>query len=119
MQLHRSHAFTCCRIAAASLLMWFAGLHPSYAADDALERERLAAITRQLDLIDRLVEQAATTAPRAHVRYYFDYDRLRADLTLVRVGIQNQLAPQRAQPRDPASITGDYTRVDAKAEAPR
>ena len=49
-------------------------------ADDTPEREQLAALARQLDLVDRLVAHAANTAPQARARYHFDYARLRADL---------------------------------------
>src|SRR3546814_10492374 len=48
-------------------------------ADDTPEREQLAALARQLDLIDRLAEHAAHTAPQERARYHFDYARLRAD----------------------------------------
>lgn len=83
---------------------------PASAADDALERARLAAITRQLDLIHRLADQAAAVAPQERRRYYFDYARLHADVRRMRAGIEDYLAPQRAQPRDPVPLTGDYTR---------
>ena len=81
-------------------------------ADDTPEREQLAALTRQLDLIDRLAEHAANTAPQERARYHFDYARLRADLNRVRVGLQDYLLPQRAQPRDPVPLVGDYVRRD-------
>ncbi|HBN9272617.1 RAQPRD family integrative conjugative element protein [Pseudomonas aeruginosa] len=81
-------------------------------ADDTPEREQLAALTRQLDLIDRLAEHAANTAPQAPARYHFDYARLRADLKRVRAGLQDYLVPQRAQPRDPVPLAGDYVRRD-------
>lgn len=81
-------------------------------ADDTPEREQLAALTRQLDLIDRLAEHAAHTAPQERARYHFDYARLRADLKRVRAGLQDYLAPQRAQPRDPVPLAGDYVRRD-------
>src|SRR3546814_9591955 len=42
-------------------------------ADDTPEREQLAALARQLDLIDRLAEHAAHTAPQERARYHFDY----------------------------------------------
>ncbi len=77
-------------------------------ADDTPEREQLAAIARQLDLIDRLAEHAAHTAPQERARYHFDYARLRADLQRVRTGIQDYLSPRRAQPRDPLQLSGDY-----------
>lgn len=81
-------------------------------ADDTPEREQLAALTRQLDLIDRLAEHAANTAPQERARYHFDYARLRADLKRVRAGLQDYLVPQRAQPRDPVPLAGDYVRRD-------
>jgi RAQPRD family integrative conjugative element protein len=93
-----------------ALAVLLAALHPAHAADDALERERLAALARQIELADRLAEHAASTAPQARARYHFDYARLRADLQRVRTGMQDYLAPQRAQPRDPVPLAGDYTR---------
>jgi RAQPRD family integrative conjugative element protein len=81
----------------------------------------LAALARQLDLLDRLAEHAATTAPQERARYHFDYARLRADLQRVRAGVQDYLVPQRAQPRDPVPLAGDYTaaaRRDKEAPSP-
>ena len=99
----------------AALLLAAAGLQPAIAADasdNAAEREMLAAVTRQLELLDRLAEHAATTAPQERARYHFDYARLRADLKRVRAGLQDYLVPQRAQPRDPVPLAGDYVRRD-------
>ena len=74
---------------AVVLAVSFSALQPAAAADSlASEREQLAALTRQLDLIDRLAEHAANTAPQEHARYHFDYARLRADLNRVRAGLQ-------------------------------
>lgn len=81
-------------------------------ADDTPERAQLAVLARQLDLIDRLAEHAANTAPQERARYHFDYARLRADLKRVRAGLQDYLVPQRAQPRDPVPLAGDYVRRD-------
>lgn len=97
-------------------------LQPSFAADPDFEREQLAVLARQLDLIDRLVEHTAISAPQTRAgltpsRYHFDYDRLRADLKRVRAGVQDYLAPQRAQPRDPVPITADYARTGNDKEA--
>ena len=100
----------------AALLLAAAGLQPAIAADasdNAAEREMLAAVTRQLELLDRLAEHAATTAPQERARYHFDYARLRADLERVRTGVRDYLVPQRAQPRDPVPLAGDYTRSNA------
>jgi RAQPRD family integrative conjugative element protein len=85
-------------------------------ADDTPEHEQLAALARQLDLIDRLAEHAANTAPRERARYHFDYARLRADLERVRTGVQDFLVPQRAQPRDPVPLAGDYVRREEQKE---
>jgi RAQPRD family integrative conjugative element protein len=85
-------------------------------ADDTPESEQLAALARQLDLTDRLAEHAANTAPQERARYHFDYVRLRADLKRVRSGVQDFLVPQRAQPRDPVPLTGDYVRRNERQE---
>ncbi|MFU4514001.1 RAQPRD family integrative conjugative element protein [Pseudomonas aeruginosa] len=98
---------------ALALTIALAGASPASAADGlASEREQLASLARQLDLIDRLAEHAANTAPQERARYHFDYARLRADLKRVRAGLQDYLVPQRAQPRDPVPLAGDYVRRD-------
>ena len=101
---------------AVVLTVSFSALQPAAAAAaaDSLtsEREHLAALARQLDLIDRLAEHAAHTAPQERARYHFDYAQLRADLERVRAGLQDYLVPQRAQPRDPVPLAGDYVRRD-------
>jgi len=91
--------------------------HPAHASGDASEREQLATLVRQLDLTDRLAEHAAGTAPQERARYHFDYSRLRADLKRIRAGVQDYLVPQRAQPRDPVPLTGDYVRRDERQES--
>jgi len=96
------------------LAVSFSVLHPAHAADDAPEREHLGTLARQLALIDRLAEHAANTAPQERARYQFDYARLRADLKRVRTGVQDFLVPQRAQPRDPVPLAGDYVRRDER-----
>ncbi|MBU0563202.1 MAG: RAQPRD family integrative conjugative element protein [Gammaproteobacteria bacterium] len=97
---------------ALALIIALAGASPASAGDAAAEHEQLAALARQLDLIDRLAEHAASTTPQARARYHFDYARLRADLTRVRTGVQDYLVPQCAQPRDPVPLAGDYVRRD-------
>jgi len=104
----------CCRAPALALVLAvaLANASPASAGDASAEHEQLAAFARQLDLIDRLAEHAAHTAPQARARYHFDYARLRADLKRVRAGLQDYLVPQRAQPRDPVPLAGDYVRRD-------
>lgn len=105
--LRRSH-LAWCGLALALLL------GPATASDDALERERLVAAVRQLNLLDDLVD-AATAEEIKSSRYHFDYARLRADLRRVRDGIEDYLTPKRAQPRDLSQIADTY-RLDAPAE---
>lgn len=97
---------------ALALIIALAGASPASAGDASAEHEQLAALARQLDLLDRLAEHAANTAPQERARYHFDYARLRADLNRVRAGLQDYLVPQRAQPRDPVPLAGDYVRRD-------
>ena len=97
---------------ALALTIALAGASPASAGDATAEHEQLAALARQLGLIGRLAEYAANTAPQERARYHFDYARLRADLKRVRAGLQDYLVPQRAQPRDPVPLAGDYVRRD-------
>lgn len=101
------------RCACAAMLLAASGLHGAIASDSAIEREQLVAVERQLDLADRLAEQAARVSPQDRARYHFDYGRLREDLRRIRGGIQDYLVPLRAQPRDPVPLAGDYVRSSA------
>lgn len=83
---------------------------PAIADQGAGEREQLAAIARQLELVDRLAEHAADVSPQDRARYHFDYARLHEDVKRIRAGIQDYLVPVRAQPRDPLPLAGDYVR---------
>ena len=93
---------------ALALTIALAGASPASAGDATAEHEQLAALARQLNLIDRLAEHAANTAPQERARYHLDHARLREDLQRVRAGIQDYLTPPRAQPRDPVELSGDY-----------
>ncbi len=116
----RSYALIWRHACAASLLV-AAGLQSAIAADNTAEREQLAALARQLELVDRLAEHAADVSPQDRARYHFDYARLREDVKRIRAGVQDYLVPQRAQPRDPMPLAGDYTRSDETdgKEAPK
>lgn len=81
---------------------------PVVATERAFEREQLALLIRQLDQINRQAEDLSAQPIQAYARYHFDYPRLREDLQHVRSGIQDYLTPQRAQPRDPTPLLGDY-----------
>lgn len=97
--------------ASGLILALLLGLYvPGHAsADDATpEHARLAAALRQLDNIERLVAQQAAQPLNDRARYHFDYARMSADLERMRAGIRDYLSPSRAQPRDPATLLGDY-----------
>lgn len=98
----------------AVLLMTTLAAH----AGTPAQRQDLAAALRQLDALERFVAQSAANTPIAEgERYHFDYPRLLDDLARVRAGIQFHLTPSRAQPRDPAVLSGDY-RNEASPDAP-
>ena len=78
---------------------------PSHAS---LDRDDYALMLRQLDVIDRLTSQLAARPPAGQSRYHFNHERLRADIHRVRAGVQDFLSPERAQPRDPVALHGDY-----------
>ena len=79
------------------------------AADDDAEHRQLAALLRQLDVLERLAQHSAASTVGG-IRYHFDYARLHADIARVRAGIEDYLSPRRAQPRDPTALDGDYRR---------
>ncbi|WP_321897197.1 integrative conjugative element protein, RAQPRD family [Burkholderia cepacia] len=117
MEQTRRPAFACPRTHMVALLpfalaMLFAAASTAHAEEDAPEREQLAAVIRQLDLADRVARHATHTPSEERARYHFDYARLREDLKRIRAGVQDYLVPQRAQPRDPFPMIGDYVSDD-------
>lgn len=86
------------------------------AGDGATEHAQLAALIRQLDMIDRLVEHSASLPRQGDSRYHFDYARLHEDIERVRQDIRDYLVPQRAQPRDPVDLLGGYRRASEEAD---
>lgn len=74
------------------------------------EHQRLAFFVRQLDAIARISSPITSSVTDPNARYTFDYDRLSADLNVIRRGINDYLTPTRAQPRIPPELTGHYTR---------
>jgi len=81
---------------------------PVRAANAESERIRLAAIIRQLDVLDRPAQDGAEGSARGGTRYHFNYARLHADIDRIRKGITQYLSPPRAQPRNPQMLSGDY-----------
>jgi len=80
----------------------------AYADTDA-ERESLARIVHELEVLQPfLVEAEATADPDARVR--FRYDWLKKDLERIRQGIQEHIDAPRSDPRAVAPLRGDYRR---------
>lgn len=78
------------------------------ASGTATESARLSLLLRHLNLIEGLAEDSARLPRDETSRYHFDYKRLRNDVQRIRQGVQDHLSPQRAQPRDPLPLQGDY-----------
>ena len=87
---------------------------PSSASDTSAEHARLAAVLRQLDVLERMTQRDIEVLAVNGRRYRFDYLRLHADIERIRAGIRDYLSPLRAQPRDVQELTGDY-RLDEDA----
>jgi len=96
------------RMLVALLAVCALSFEPVLAGDGATEHVRLAALIRQLDMIDRLAEHSAVLPRQDGSRYYFDYERLHKDIERVRQGVRDYLVPERAQPRDPVELLGHY-----------
>ncbi len=73
------------------------------------EREILARIAHEIELIQPLINQATSQAnPDARVR--FQYDWLRQDLHRIQHGIQEHIDTPRSEPRTFPPLRGDYRR---------
>jgi RAQPRD family integrative conjugative element protein len=74
------------------------------------EREELALTLNQLTQIEASLNRARDSARTGiNERYYFDYPRIHSDITRLRSGIEHYLTPARAQPRDTATLVGQYS----------
>ncbi|EDR6114632.1 conjugal transfer protein [Salmonella enterica subsp. enterica] len=73
------------------------------------EREELTLSLNQLTQIEASLHRAQQSARTSiNERYYFDYPRIHGDITTLRSGIEHYLTPTRAQPRDTATLAGQY-----------
>lgn len=78
-------------------------------ASPLTEREELTLSLNQLSQIEASLHRAQQSARTGiNERYYFDYPRIHSDITTLRSGIENYLTPTRAQPRDTATLVGQY-----------
>ncbi|EAM9239483.1 conjugal transfer protein [Salmonella enterica] len=81
---------------------------PAFAAA-LTEREELTLSLSQLSQIEASLHRAQQSARTGiNERYYFDYPRIHDDITTLRSGIEHYLTPTRAQPRDTATLVGQY-----------
>lgn len=101
------------RLARAGLIALFGCcLHlPHAAAASASEQANLEVMIRQLNALEDTARRSAQVADEPGKRYYFDYQRLAGDIERIRHGLEGYMTPSRAQPRDPADISGDYTKT--------
>jgi len=104
-------------VLALILTAWLASALPASAGDAAPEHTKLAAIVRQLDLLERRTQHSTSIAHAERARYHFDYSRLRQDIQRIRAGIHDYLTPPRAQPRDPVELLGDYRQSGRSSDA--
>ncbi|SUB29299.1 integrative conjugative element protein, RAQPRD family [Yersinia pseudotuberculosis] len=88
------------------LLLTMASTLPIQAA----EKDELALVMRQLDQVQASFDRARVVANQngLDAHFYFDYLSAINDITTMKQGIENYLAPSRAQPSLPMSVTGQY-----------
>jgi RAQPRD family integrative conjugative element protein len=78
-------------------------------AATASEQANLEVMIRQLNALEDTARRSAQVADEPGKRYFFDYQRLAGDIERIRHGLEGYLTPSRAQPRDPAEVSGNYT----------
>jgi len=78
-------------------------------ADAAAEREALAEVIHELNVLESLIKRAEANAEQDS-RIRFRYDWLRQDLKQIKDGIQSHIDAPRAQPRSFPPLRGDYRR---------
>ena len=82
----------------------------------ASEKDELARVMRQLDLVQAAFSRAQALHGQSEDdgRFYFDYARAGQDIQAMKRGISEYLEPSRAQPREPATVDGRYRRESAR-----
>lgn len=91
-----------------SIIISFFVISPAFAAP-LTEREELTLSLSQLTQIEASLHRAQQSSRTGiNERYYFDYPRIYSDITTLRSGIEHYLTPARAQPRDTATLVGQY-----------
>ncbi len=92
-----------------SSLMYLACPTIAMAQSQAIEQEHLAQVLNQLSHIEASLQHASQSAATdTRQRYFFDYPRIRADIQIIRDGIQRYQTPSRAQPLNVDELSGQY-----------
>lgn len=92
----------------AVLIMATVSIGPLTADPDA-EREALANLITEIELLLPLVDEAQRHA-NENDRVRFRYDWLRQDVTRIRQGIQEHVDGPRMEPRSVPPLRGNYSR---------
>lgn len=91
------------------IFIFTVALAASANATNYSERESLAKLVHELDGLSALVDEAQGRAnPDSRIR--FQYNQLRKDLVMMRLGIQEHLDTPTIEPRSYAPLSGDYRR---------
>ncbi len=85
------------------------GLSLAAEASADSEREHLARLAHEIELLTPLIDAAEASADKT-ARIQFRYDRLRYDLALIRMGILEQVQGAPPGPRQVEPLRGDYRR---------
>lgn len=84
-------------------------------AAPASEPATLSLMLTQLDMLDSTLKRAqsqSSVAPDG--RFFFDYPQAHADIRAMRAGIEQYLAPSRAQPQQVLPLAGQYLRENVQ-----
>lgn len=89
------------------LLIFTISLSAVASASNFAERESLAKLIHEIDGLSSLVDEAQGRAnPDSRIR--FQYNLLRKDLMMMKLGIQEHLDGPTIEPRNYAPLSGDY-----------
>lgn len=92
-----------------SFLIIGLAITPAAFADADAEREALAKVIHEINVLESLIKRAEASAGQDS-RIRFRYDWLRQDLKQIKDGIQSHIDSPRAQPRSFPPLRGDYRR---------
>ncbi|MGJ0577174.1 RAQPRD family integrative conjugative element protein [Xenorhabdus bovienii] len=78
----------------------------------AAEKDELASAKRLIEQVQMALERASIAENQSdtakYPRYDFDYQRIHADLSTIKAGIDHYLTPSRDQPHGSGALSGHY-----------